>query len=700
MSVSEAACIVSKMSGMCYIREDVTPSVLEWKAIEQLNTITIPLNTLVNLQATKESSPKMILKVIHKPPQEDEKDIRLTFTNRPAMNKIKDALQTIISRQRTVIHDDNQGNSDTAKSSNKGTPVPSSSSGNAGSGSNSNTNGTSNDGSTTGGSLITGVGANVNLSDETLLKNHQLQQKLLLEDRNLRNIFTQSVINYKLSPQIFWSTRINLLRTYALTINQHRGPYNVLSTIKPVATSDNQVNVNVTRNTINEIFDTYPIVKKAFTDLVPSKFQEGEFWSRFFNSKLFRRLRGDKINNTNERGDMVLDKYLYVNQDHLNKPSTETSPEGVAGSNELSSVTDSKNELSESQDNNTGVKNKFIDLLGNEEDNSTKLPTLPDFTMKFEDDSKDGQKSEENEMIILMKNMNNLSSKMITQSNQSGESEKDAPASGEGLEEYEHELNLNDLNDYEDDKFIDLNINSNINENIGTKETIAPEELNKYLGENKIQPSVAGINLVDVYNSKDAINESASEINNLIRLNFKTFKLINNTNNHSDNDGNNLLSPSLVEEIYLLNITINEFLTHFWNLFLFESNPNQLKKIFNNVKVCKKNFIDLKQKSIDHILSNSQFGTQANAANPNASTSSKRDKVINDLNYCLSSIVNPLDKALSEYAKAVKASRDQQSSGNGFSANGEGGMTASQQEESEVDINNEVNENGKRAIKA
>lgn len=55
----------------------------------------------------------------------------------------------------------------------------------------------------------------------------------------------------------------------------------MLSTIKPVATSDNQVNVNVTRSTINEIFDIYPIIKKAFTDLVPQKLLEGEFWSRF-----------------------------------------------------------------------------------------------------------------------------------------------------------------------------------------------------------------------------------------------------------------------------------------------------------------------------------------------------------------------------------------------------------------------------------
>ena len=124
-------------------------------------------------------------------------------------------------------------------------------------------------------------------------------------------------MQFKLSPQVFWSSRLNQLRTFALTISQHKGPYNVLSTIKPVATSDNQV--NVTRDTINEIFTIYPIIKKAFDDLVPNKFNEGEFWSRFFNSKLFRRLRGDKISISNSRGDVVLDKYLYIDQNYQEK---------------------------------------------------------------------------------------------------------------------------------------------------------------------------------------------------------------------------------------------------------------------------------------------------------------------------------------------------------------------------------------------
>ena len=321
--------------GMVYIREDLAPLMLEWKPIdeqEEDRAISIPLNSLTTLQSTKETSPKMILKIVYKltsgPPNTnadgtdngggggEEKSFKLTFTNRPTMNTIKDSLQTIVARSRTRVEGTStptpapapastfgsapQADS-TRDSTSSSTPIPPTTSG-----------------TSTSSSLLS-LAASQSLSDANLLKNFELQQKLLLEDRQLRDVFTKSVMQFKLSPQVFWSSRLNQLRTFALTISQHKGPYNVLSTIKPVATSDNQVNVNVTRDTINEIFTIYPIIKKAFDDLVPNKFNEGEFWSRFFNSKLFRRLRGDKISISNSRGDVVLDKYLYIDQNYQEK---------------------------------------------------------------------------------------------------------------------------------------------------------------------------------------------------------------------------------------------------------------------------------------------------------------------------------------------------------------------------------------------
>lgn len=529
MNVS-GGCILNKESGMVYIREDLTPSVLQFKSIDTNTSFEIALNSIKNLQATKDSSPKMIIKIIYnetKDSDEGDKDIRLTFTNKPTMNNIKECLQTIVSRQRITIE------------SNQSTPT-----------------------------------VKLGLSDDNLLKNHELQQKLLNEDKNLRSIFTQSVIHFKLSPTIFWSSRLNILRTYALTVNQDRGMYNVLSTIKPVATSDNKVHVNVTRNIIEEIFKTYPIVKKAFDDLVPVKFSEGEFWSRFFNSKLFRRLRGDKLNNS-ERGDTVLDQYLTIMANEANGNTTDKANEVV----------------------------KLIDLNGNEQDNSVKYGNKPDFTMSYENN--------DNEVVTLLKNMNNLSSKMISNA------EHETKGDEENVEiEEMHELELNDLNDFQHENFIDLKIN--FKTDFKSNEAIN-NDIKSFLKLNLVPNE--GINLND--NNKDSINETAAIIINLIKLNFKKIKF----------KSKNSLPNAITQKFINLNITIVEFLSHFWKLFLYDNNPNQLKKIFTILKSCKTNLVELKKEAI---------------------TAMNDDEILNDLNFYLSPILNSLDKALMEYVRAVK----------------------------------------------
>lgn len=637
MSSISGACMVSKISGMIHIREDTTPLVLEWNAIDQLKTVAIPLNSLTNLRASKETAPKMMLLVLYKlNNDQDEKELRLTFTNRPTMNNIKDSLQTIVARQKTVIKD---SPTPMPSSSAPSTPVPLSSANSAGSTSTSN---------------MLSFTDPQSLSDLSLLKNHQLQQKLLLEDKNLRNTFTQSVINFKLSPNVFWLTRLNQLRTYALTISQQKGPYNVLSTIKPVASSDNQVNVNVTRDTINEIFGTYPIIRKAFDDLVPSKFPEGEFWSRFFNSKLFRRLRGDKINTSNERGDFVLDKYLYIDLDFVEKEDA-----------------DESNKQTKLPDKSEVQVNKFLDLLGNEEDNSQKLGNMPDITMRYSDDvnkqnallnptvrGKTPQKGQENEMIILMKNMNKLSSKMVHMSAES-ESHKtqDDDLSAAEVNEYEQELNLHDLNEIEDLKYVELNINTKshimfADSQEDSTQNVSPDELSAFLSGNTFQPQLNGINLTETYSSKkDEINKSANDITTLIKQNFRTFKLINQSSKESSE--NVIVPDSMIQEIVTYNITIMEFLSQFWKLFLNGTNPNQLKKIFASLKNCKNALNQLSEKITTTINNSSLVQDKPKL----------KEKLCKDLATCISPLQNGLDKACTDYIKAVRMSTETNENG-------------------------------------
>lgn len=649
---------------MLYIKEEETPSILEWNAIDQLKSLKIPLNSLRRLQAPKESSPKMMLRILYqKAGEPEEKDVKLSFTNRPTMNNIKEALQTIIARLKTVIRDSPAPQSDssvgTPATSGVDTPAPAAPPVNLLDFSNPDT-----------------------LSDSSLLKNHQLQQKLLLEDPNLRNIFTQSVINFKLLPNVFWSTRLNQLRTFALTISQHRGPYNVLSTIKPVATSDNQVNVNVTRDKINEIFDTYPIVKRAFSDLVPAKLSEGEFWSRFFNSKLFRRLRGEKINTINTRGDVVIDKFLYIDVNFVDREEEEAKKAAAATEEEKPETKKPKIDL------DVHVS-KIIDLLGNEEDNSQKLGNKPDVTMRFYDQNKNyGNDTrstkvtgQENEMIILMQNMNKLSTKIINMNSilkednavKSNKKPHADDLSAEEINEYETELNLHDLNETEELKYITLNLNTNISYDKGTIDDVSttnhnqlainPNDLKSFFHDNQFSPVVKGTDLTQTYLANPTeIDKAATEVTNITKINFRTYRSTNNYRDTTSSNSNNVISDAVYQELITFNITIMEFLSHFWKIFLHGNNPVQLKKIFASLKNCKSSLNEF-IKNIEEIF---------NKHDVIGKNERLKEKLVKDLHSCVFPLQSGLDKAINEYIKAVRA------------------LTSNN--------NDEVNENGKRAL--
>lgn len=620
MATVSGACVVAKVSGLLQVREDTAPSKLLWKAIDQDKSLEIPLNNLHKLQASPEASPKMLLRLFYYAKgSPDVKDIKLTFNNRLTMTAVKEALQTIVARQKTVIKDPPTARPEASVSA-AGTPTP---------------GGDSAGGASPAPGDPLDFSSAQSLSDAALLKNRQLQQKLLLEDKTLRNIFAQSVIKFKLSPAIFWSTRTGQLRTYALSICQHRGPYNVLSTIKPVATSDNQVNVNVTRDTINEIFETYPIIRRAFSELVPEKLNEGEFWSRFFNSKLFRRLRGDKINNTNTRGDIVIDKYLYVDADFVEAEETGVNP---------------------AVDANKKV-NKFIDLAGNEVDNSQKLGTRPDFTMKFTNDPSQSSAPtpqpetglRENEMLVLMKNMNKLSSKMVGLASAGSQ-----PSEEESVKDLEKEVEISDLTEADEIQYIELNLDEqvakyNMQEQTSTVESLEMTEADyaDFLRANLFQPS--GADLKETYISRsDEITRATQDITALVKHNFRTFKLTHHIRDVEDSGAPDLLTEAQVQELITFNITLTEFLLHFWNLFMNGGNPVQLKKLFTTLRNCQSTLTSLKEQIQKTIKENEVVKDNERL----------QEKVLKDLDTCISPLQSTLAKATSDYIAAVRAAND------------------------------------------
>jgi transcription initiation factor TFIIH subunit 1 len=162
-----------------------------------------------------------------------------------------------------------------------------------------------------------GSGKNWWDDDKRLGTDVELQQSLLKADANLQKMFMESLhtkpdtLSAGQFMSQFWSTRLYLLRAHAIERSQTRGSYNVLSTLKP-RTEDNVTKMNISKEQIQLIFNQHPLVKRVYDENVP-KLSESQFWSRFFQSRLFKKLRGERITDS-DATDAVLDKYLKADE--------------------------------------------------------------------------------------------------------------------------------------------------------------------------------------------------------------------------------------------------------------------------------------------------------------------------------------------------------------------------------------------------
>ncbi len=225
-----------------------------------------------------------------------------------------------------------------------------------------------------------GSGRNLNTwyDDGRLKSDVELQQSLLKADPALSKTFMESlrtkpesITNSQFTSQ-FWSTRIHLLRAHAIEKNQTRGAYNVLSTIKP-KTVDNAIRLSISKEQIQLIFNQHSLVKRVYDENVP-KLSEEAFWSRFFQSRLFKKLKGEKVGESDPT-DPVLDKYLRYDED---------------------------------ADHNKRILSAhvphIIDIEGNEENNSQRKGNQPDWTMRPASADK----------VPIIRTLNTLSEKIMS----------------------------------------------------------------------------------------------------------------------------------------------------------------------------------------------------------------------------------------------------------------------------------------------
>lgn len=391
-------------------------------------------------------------------------------------------------------------------------------------------------------------------------------------------IFQETVIKAGLPPHEFWSTRIPLLRAFALSTSQKIGPYNVLSTIKPVASSDNKVNVSVSREKIHTIFQNYSIVKKAFDDNVPKNFKEQEFWARFFSSKLFRKLRGERIM-SNDRGDMIIDRYLSLDQEF---------------------------DRHDDQLLQHPVK-KIIDLEGNLNDDPVKKGNRPDFTMRS---GVDPNGNSDGGMGIL-KGMNRLSEKMI-ESLENEYSRANLPQEDLDKEERE-EVMFSDLDDEAPTDYAEIKLRRKVMDDNEHKfykrnDSITWEDIQVEIKDVTTIMKNSILDLTTLTKMSPELTRSINQrVMKAVKVNAKQSKHSNidplagsvfaSSSNVQEStiESTSQLPPDLLESCRILHSTCCEFLKHFYINFQ-SGDPKKaglVKRLNKNLKDCREKIDEL-----------------------------------------------------------------------------------------------------------
>jgi transcription initiation factor TFIIH subunit 1 len=400
--------------------------------------------------------------------------------------------------------------------------------------------------------------------DAHLMTDIDLQKSLLGANPALRQRFNESLHDRPESITViqfstqFWSTRLHLLRAHAIEKAQSQGDYNVLPEIKFTRVAAEKegeadsLTLRLAGPQIKLIFKQYPIVRQAYNENVPPT-DSNTFWSRFFMSRLLKRLKGEKITDA-DPPDPMFDKYLTYQE---KGPS------------------------------NMGYVPHFIDLEGNEQDHSQRQGNRPDETMRPE-------------KVPILRILNNLSEKMMAQV---APSDGGAHAPIGMTEDAFNELRLRDLQTEAGDNRVVLNIRDQQRLMGGRVENGLSAEAQLYAAQNPETviellrtevTSAARINLSKAVGVQSDSENSDNEErpNKKIRIGSKsaltkcTQEMLASIGRRrhaasADVSSRRGLSQSTFDTLSLTHNTTIEFLHYFWTLFLSGdgSRSNELAKL-------------------------------------------------------------------------------------------------------------------------
>ncbi|PSK35946.1 RNA polymerase II transcription factor B subunit 1 [Elsinoe australis] len=651
--MSRAATSYKKKDGSLAVGDD--RRFLFWTPAAPPNappTLTIPIADIVNLQQTPATTPKIALKVFVQAAGATQPEAYIfSFISptvaRKEQESITDILRNAISALKAAPAPQSTATAASTPKQDEGASAQSAAMAIA-------------------KAVSKGDQSDGYYDDSQLKADVGLQKSLLDENQALRQRFHESLNNKPESISIvqfsaqFWSTRLHLLRAHAIEKAQKQGDYNVLPdfTYKriPVEGQPDKLVINLAKEQIQLLFKQYPVVREAYNESVP-QIDANQFWSRFFNSRLIKKLRGEKITDA-DATDPVFDKYL----DHRAK--------GPAAMAQVP---------------------HFIDLEANEQNHSQRKGNRPDETMR----------PGEEERVPILRVLNSLSEKML-----SNITPADAPLHGVvGIDEETFEqLQLRDLQAADKDNRVKLNIRDQQRFLAGEPDDQLSADAMKYAKQdpkkvlsdlqNDLQPSHLGEDGIGSLRLDDAIgiqsdsDESDEEMEDQTNgnaakpkemrmggsaaLNAATADVmasvrIRREAASGEGLGTGGLSQTSFDALTMTHNTTIEFLHYFWTLFLSgdASRTNELAKL-----------VETLDKSVDRINAVAKTAederrkrkqTMSAAVEGLKQTSAKRRRIELEMESltggrkAVEQMIGPTMKALAEATKQYRKAFEEQS---------------------------------------
>uniref|UniRef100_A0A915DNB8 BSD domain-containing protein n=1 Tax=Ditylenchus dipsaci TaxID=166011 RepID=A0A915DNB8_9BILA len=134
---------------------------------------------------------------------------------------------------------------------------------------------------------------NSSKAEENGNREFQIKKKTLEDNAHLQSLYLHLVKEKLISPQDFWAFHYRPDEHSAMDKGGISGGF--LSSIFS-SEGTNGIKLNLTTDTIQSIFRTYPAVERKHLELVPHEMNNQEFWSKFFQSHYFHRERTSEAN--------------------------------------------------------------------------------------------------------------------------------------------------------------------------------------------------------------------------------------------------------------------------------------------------------------------------------------------------------------------------------------------------------------------